>query len=113
MWRGSLQLLAMLVWGALVACSDQKVETETTAYERGQTLYLNICVVCHDADPSLEGGLGPVVAKASLELLRAKVLRGEYPEGFSPLLDTKQMPVFEYLEPHLPDLAAFLAGQGE
>jgi hypothetical protein len=70
-------------------------------------------VVCHSSDPTQEGSLGPAIAKASLELLQAKVLRGEYPEGHTPSRDTQQMPQFTYLESSLPDIAAFLAGQGE
>ena len=112
-WRESIRLLAILVLGALVACSEEKAKTESPAFARGQTLYRNICITCHNMDPNQEGPLGPIISNASLELLRAKILRGEYPEGFSPLRDTKQMPPLAYLEPHLPDLAAFLAGQGD
>jgi mono/diheme cytochrome c family protein len=94
----------------MVACSGEKAD-ESTAYGRGQILFRNICVACHNADPTQEGPIGPVIAKAPLELLRAKVLRGEYPEGHTPKRNTKQMPPLPYLEPHLPDLVAFLAGR--
>jgi mono/diheme cytochrome c family protein len=118
MWRGPIPVgrLALLValvalaLGSLAGCSDESAQTENSAYARGHTLYLKVCIACHHADPGQEGNLGPAIANASLELLRAKVLRGEYPEGHTPRRDTKQMPQFQYLESTLPDLAAFLAG---
>jgi hypothetical protein len=44
-------------------------------------------------------------------LLEAKVLRGEYPAGYTPQRNTEQMPRFEYLKANLDDIAAFLASR--
>jgi hypothetical protein len=44
-------------------------------------------------------------------LLEAKLLRGEYPAGYTPKRSTTQMPRFEFLEPNLDDIAAFLVSR--
>ena len=92
-----------------IACAGESEESGDTAVARGEKIYRNICVVCHDADPNQPGPLGPAVAGASRELLEAKLLRGEYPAGYTPQRNTQQMPRFEFLEPNLDDIAAFLA----
>ena len=68
-------------------------------------------MVCHDANPNQSGPLGPDIADASRELLEARLLRGEYPPGYTPKRNTQQMPRFEFLEPNLDDIAAFLANR--
>ena len=70
---------------------------------------MNVCIACHNGDPNEDGALGPPIAGSSLELLEAKVLRAEYPEGYVPKRAGIVMPKFEYIEEKLPDLAAFLA----
>jgi len=103
-----LALLAIVT----MACAGESEEPSDPAAARGEKIYRNICVVCHHANPIQDGPLGPAIAGASRELLEAKLLRGEYPAGYTPQRDTQQMPRFEYLEPTLDDIAAFLANQG-
>lgn len=75
---------------------------------RGRQVYLAQCIACHNSDPSKDGPLGPAIRGSSLELLEAKVLRGDYPPGYRPKRDTKLMPPQPQLAPHVKDLAAFL-----
>lgn len=121
--RRSEQLRSALCWllaAALLAaaCSegsspaagaDAKLDPAlASARERGRKLYENVCIACHNADPTLQGSLGPPVAGASLELLEAKVLRGEYPPDYTPSRPSRAMPRFEYLNGRLGDVAAYL-----
>ena len=94
---------------AAMACAGESEESSDPAVARGEKIYRNICVVCHNADPNLPGSVGPANAGASRELLEAKILRGEYPAGYTPKRSTTQMPRFEFLEPNIDDIAAFLA----
>ena len=66
------------------------------------------CVACHSLDPSKDGTLGPAVRGASPALLEARVLRAEYPPGYSPKRTTRVMPPRPDLAAALPDLAAYL-----
>ena len=108
-FNGSLGLVGALL--VLTACGGETDSSVDPAVARGQMIYRNICVVCHNADPNQPGILGPPIAQSTRALLEAKVLRGEYPKDYTPALDTHQMPQFEYLEPNLDDLEAFLASR--
>ena len=79
--------------------------------QRGQEIYRMVCQVCHNANPLLDGTgpiQGPAIADASLELLEARVVRNEYPKGYKPKRDTRNMTAFAYLAPEIGALHAFL-----
>ncbi len=75
----------------------------------GRSVYTANCIACHNMNPAEDGALGPAVAGASLLLLEARVLRGEYPEGYTPKRPSRIMIPMPHLEPKLPELAAYLA----
>jgi len=79
---------------------------------RGKVVYTTNCIACHHRDPSREGGLGPAVAGSSRELLEARVLRAEYPPGYSPKAETGLMIALPHLEDEIDALAAYLADPG-
>ena len=76
---------------------------QTAAAKRGRQIYQNVCIACHNADPTQPGSLGPPLAGASLELIEAKVLRGEYPPGYTPCVPGRRCPGYEYLKDRLGD----------
>ena len=76
--------------------------------EKGKQVWLGQCVACHNPDPTKDGTLGPAVKGASLAVLEARVVRGEYPPGYKPKRPTKVMPPRPDLAPSVPDLAAYL-----
>jgi mono/diheme cytochrome c family protein len=80
---------------------------------RGEKVYRSACIACHAPDPTQPGPVGPEIAGSSLELLRAKVLRNEYPPGYAPRRETRAMVPLPHLEPDLPALAAYLARAAE
>ena len=105
--RIGLGAAALLVGaGGLGACSEGGDEDPLVA--RGRTVYLNNCTACHARDPSQVGPVGPAIAGSSQELLEAKVLRNEYPPGYTPKRETQAMIVLPHLEPEIPAIAAFL-----
>jgi mono/diheme cytochrome c family protein len=78
---------------ALTACNKKDLPPEQALAQRGQTLYTLHCASCHNpGDPKRDGGIGPAIAGSSLELLEARVLRGEYPAGYTPKRATRIMP---------------------
>ena len=109
--RCLVALAAALLAGA--ACSGGESGGSATPYERGEEIYRNVCVACHDHDPSRPGTVGPPLAGSSAELLRHRVLHGTYPPGYVPRRgDSKLMPQFPHLAGSIDDLAAFLAEAG-
>lgn len=88
---------------ALGACA-----VDDSPAARGKRVYLGQCIACHNSDPSRDGPLGPAVKGSSRTLLEAKLLRGEYPPGYTPKRDSHLMPPQPELAPNVTDLAAFL-----
>ncbi len=85
---------------------DARTEEELVA--AGRATYMANCIACHAMDPTIDGALGPAVAGSSLELLEARIMRGEYPEGYTPKRPSRVMVPLPHLEPRLPELAAYL-----
>lgn len=95
--------------GAAAPLSRRAAASSEDLALEGRQVYLSSCIACHNADPAKEGALGPSVAGASLELVVARVLRGEYPDGYVPKRDSAAMVAMPFLEKQIPALAAFLA----
>jgi mono/diheme cytochrome c family protein len=105
--------LLLLNFG-LIACqsADSASPEKSDLVRRGQGVYQSQCAACHNSNPRVTGALGPAVAGSSLELLQARVLRGVYPEGYTPKGmpggRRLQMPPMPYLEKDIPALHAYL-----
>jgi mono/diheme cytochrome c family protein len=92
-----------------IACDGGGASAPDHAAARGQKIYHNVCIVCHNGDPREDGSLGPAIAGASRALLDAKVLRSAYPPGYTPKRPGSTMPAFTYLADAIGDLEAYLA----
>ena len=92
--------------------SPQEPDRERLA-RQGEQTYRGVCTACHGLDPTQAGSMGPAIAGASLELLRAKVLRNEYPPGYTPKRETRAMVALPHLKDELPALAAYLERAAE
>lgn len=102
-------LFALLTAAALGSgCSDDDASLSPQARE-GKRIYQNVCIACHNGNPNRDGSPGPAIAGASRELLEARVIRGEYPPGYTPKRPTAAMPRFDYLADQIDVLAAYLA----
>ena len=100
-------LAALAAAATLTACSEPSGPTGPSA-ERGRQLYLAQCIACHNSDPAVAGALGPPVKGSPRALLESKVLKGQYPAGYTPKRPTALMPAQPALEPEMGNLAAFL-----
>jgi mono/diheme cytochrome c family protein len=75
---------------------------------RGRAAYLANCVACHSTNPKLAGPIGPALAGVPREVVWSKVMRNEYPPGYTPKRSTRAMVPLPHLEPKLDDVAAYL-----
>ncbi|MEZ4214877.1 MAG: cytochrome c [Myxococcota bacterium] len=93
------------------AASGTPSQSELVA--RGERIYNVNCIACHHRDPTQDGGLGPAIAGSPRALVEARVLRGEYPPGYTPKRDTRLMIPLPHLEPEIDALTAFLASRAQ
>jgi mono/diheme cytochrome c family protein len=106
--RGTLG--SALAASLALACSDSAPTGATSPLvEEGRRVYQNVCVACHSGDPNQDGALGPAIAGSSRELIEARVLRAEYPPGYTPKRAGNVMPRFEFLKDQIDALTAYLA----
>lgn len=91
---------------AAPAAATGQAESELMA--RGQEIYKMNCIACHNPDPAVDGALGPAIRGSSLELIKLRVLKAQYPEGYKPKRDTKVMPPLPHLEKEIEALHAFV-----
>lgn len=84
--------LAALFLGATSCKKEKQGVTNEPPAAHGRRLYLQYCIACHNGEPKQDGMVGPANAGASLELLRSKILKGEYPLGYTPKRSTRAMP---------------------
>ncbi len=85
----------------------QRTQEELVA--AGRAVYNANCTACHNMNPAQDGALGPAVAGASYELLEARIVHGNYPEGYEPKRPSRIMVALPHLEPKLEELTAYLA----
>jgi mono/diheme cytochrome c family protein len=107
---GVLGVLGMGIAAASLGCSQQASGPQLSdAARRGKAVYEGVCIACHNPNPALDGTLGPANAHAPRALVEAKVLRAEYPPGYTPKRTSKAMPAMPHLADKIDDLTAFLA----
>ncbi len=74
----------------------------------GRGIYLSNCIACHNVNPAMDGSLGPAIKGSALELVQARVLRGEYPPGYTPKRQTKIMVKLPLMEADVEAVHAYL-----
>jgi mono/diheme cytochrome c family protein len=76
--------------------------------QHGRTVYQANCIACHNNDPRKPGAIGPEIAGSSAVLIESRVMRTEYPPGYTPKRQTKQMTPLPQLKNDIPALSAYL-----
>lgn len=110
--RGQILIWPFLISFIFLGCTKQQPSNrspeEEKLYLQGKKVYMTVCVTCHNQDPKLDGSIGPANFGSSLELLNAKIVRGEYPPGYKPKRETQLMPAFEEHAKDIEALHVFL-----
>jgi len=110
--RARWTCLTALVASCVAACSDSGGRQLSPLAQEGRRVYQNVCIACHNGDPTQDGSAGPAIAGSSRELIEARVLRAEYPPGYTPKRPGRAMPRLDYLADKIDPLAAYLAEVG-
>jgi len=93
------------VW---TACNKKEAAGGDPEVAAGRSLFLAHCISCHNVDPSRDGSLGPAIKGSPLELVQARVLRGEYPPGYAPKRTTHIMVKLPLTEEDVAKIHKFL-----
>ena len=99
---------ALQLWTACNKKDGKPAADADPKVAAGRIVYYSNCIACHNANPSLDGSLGPAIKGSALELIQARVLRGEYPPGYSPKRKTKIMIKLPLMEADVENVHAFL-----
>ena len=98
--------LVMLCGFFWTACKDDSSKADPVAKGRG--IYMLHCIACHNPNPAMDGAVGPAIKGSALELIQARVLRGEYPAGYTPKRPTRIMQRLPLEQADVEALHAFL-----
>ena len=98
--------LLAAVLEVLAAC--EKKEPVAPAVAKGQVLFASYCIACHNMNPIKDGTLGPALKGSSLDLLKARVIHGRYPPGYTPKRPTRIMQKLPLTEADVEAIHAFL-----
>ncbi len=107
--RLSIFLFSLFLFSCSASNNSTNNQDPDPLYTRGKTVYLANCAVCHNANPKLDGSLGPAIFGSAKELLEARVLKAQYPEGYKPKRDSKLMQALPHLEKDIGALVEFLS----
>lgn len=92
----------------LAGCGGGGGTASEEAVNRGRVVWVTRCTSCHASDPRRAGPLGPPVAGSPRALVEARVVRAEYPQGYTPKRSTTLMVAMPDLAGSVDDLTTFL-----
>lgn len=103
-------ILFFILWICVSISCTKKTENQVVSpqAERGKQIYQSTCIACHNTDPKMAGAIGPDVQGSSLELLKARILKAEYPPGYKPKRATKAMVPIPQTEKDIEAIHAYL-----
>ena len=101
--------LAFAVVACLLCAGACPKKSDDPAVNRGKQAYMGTCIACHNMNPAVDGAIGPAIKGASKELLTARIVKAEYPAGYTPRRNTHLMPAQPQLAGAVDDIAAYLA----
>jgi mono/diheme cytochrome c family protein len=112
--KNRIKIFLLVCWAlSMNACSKDSDRSSgsdgNSDWQRGRAVYVANCVACHNNDPSKDGPIGPAIQGSPKELLESRVLRTDYPPGYTPKRNTKVMPTFPFLKNEIPYLTAYLS----
>lgn len=90
------------------ATQEKPADGNAMLVARGKSMYMSNCIACHNADPKVDGVLGPSVHGSSMELLEARILQATYPPGYQPKRPTKTMVALPHLKNELNAIHAYV-----
>ncbi len=108
LWVGFLPAFLFMGCKKEVATSGASVDPAQAQIARGKSVYMGACIACHHSDPRQAGALGPEIAGSSKELLEARIMRAQYPDGYTPKRPSRTMVALPHLKDDIDSLHSYL-----
>ncbi|EMJ98166.1 c-type cytochrome [Leptospira alstonii] len=108
---GSYRLLLVSISLILIFANckeEENLSPEQKSISQGKGLYITNCSACHNQNPALDGAVGPAVKGSNFELLKARVVEGTYPSGYTPKRTSRIMTRLPLSDDQIRSLEAFL-----
>ncbi|EMY77477.1 cytochrome C [Leptospira weilii serovar Ranarum str. ICFT] len=87
---------------------EENLSPEQKSISQGKGLYITNCSACHNQNPALDGAVGPAVKGSNFELLKARIVEGTYPSGYTPKRTSRVMTRLPLNDDQIRNLEAFL-----
>ncbi|XDD50271.1 cytochrome c [Leptospira sp. WS92.C1] len=110
--RGGMFRLILLCLTIILILANCKEEENLTPAQklasRGKGLYVTNCSACHNQNPAVDGAVGPAVKGSNFELLKARIVEGTYPAGYTPKRTSQIMTRLPLNDDQIRGIEAFL-----
>ena len=106
-------IFLLSIGDVLMVCTPKSKLSEAPSSQedllaRGRSIYQTSCTSCHNANPNLDGSVGPAVANSPRELIERRVIYGDYPVGFTPKRQSHLMVALPHLKAEIEALFVYL-----
>ncbi|EMO52740.1 c-type cytochrome [Leptospira noguchii] len=108
---GFSRLLAVCIFSILILVNckeDENLSPEQKMISQGKGLYITNCSSCHNQNPAVDGAVGPAVLGSNFELLKARIVEGTYPTGYTPKRTSRVMTRLPLNDEQIRSIEAFL-----
>ncbi|PJZ56354.1 c-type cytochrome [Leptospira barantonii] len=110
--RGGISRLLLVCFSLLLCFANCKEEEnlspEQKLISQGKGLYVTNCSACHNQNPAVDGAVGPAVKGSNFELLKARIVSGTYPAGYTPKRTSQIMTRLPLNDDQIRGIEAFL-----
>ncbi|MBE8394169.1 cytochrome c [Leptospira borgpetersenii serovar Hardjo-bovis] len=87
---------------------EENLSPEQKSIFQGKGLYLANCSACHNQNPAVDGTIGPAIQGSNFELLKARIVEGTYPPGYTPKRKSRIMTKLPLTDVQIRNIEAFL-----
>ncbi|AOP32429.1 cytochrome C [Leptospira tipperaryensis] len=89
-------------------CKEENLTPEQKLLTQGKGLYVANCSACHNQNPAMDGAVGPAIKGSNFELLKARIVSGSYPPGYTPKRPSQLMTRLPLNDEQIRSLEAYL-----
>ncbi|MBM9576800.1 cytochrome c [Leptospira sp. 201903070] len=89
-------------------CKEENLTPEQKLLTQGKGLYVANCSACHNQNPALDGAVGPAIQGSNFELLKARIVSGAYPPGYTPKRSSQLMTRLPLNDEQIRSIEAYL-----